>query len=306
MPPVVRPGLRSARLGGRPAAGSKKSKAPACIADHARAIVAAQGKPPRNTHRVEAANLLARLYPGQAPKDLTAIEVQAACGIILTTLRTPAARYCRIAGLKYVLRYLIDAGAPHAIMQAIPRIVPPRPRAITYTDEERRQLIEAAPPFMRCMILLCSDVALRSGTAMQVTPRHYDRDARTISIATKGGTHVTLPTTDALDLLFAFVGRAHLDTPFVEQLHGGKITQHGLQAAFAALSKSVGIRGKTLHDLRRTTAVRVMAITRDLRVVQHLLGHRNLDSTLYYLDHDTQSLDRDTLALATARKEDTE
>jgi integrase len=53
----------------------------------------------------------------------------------------------------------------------------------------------------------------------------------------------------------------------------------------------------TFHDLRRTAAVRMYEQPGDLRTVQALLGHRNLQSTLWYLDHDFRPVSRETLEL---------
>ncbi len=47
--------------------------------------------------------------------------------------------------------------------------------------------------------------------------------------------------------------------------------------------KQAGVRQELrLHDLRRGIARRVYATSGDLRVVQSLLGHKQLSSTLHY------------------------
>jgi integrase len=62
------------------------------------------------------------------------------------------------------------------------------------------------------------------------------------------------------------------------------ITPIALSMRFNALCDRLGISGLTLHDLRRTQANNVYDRTRDLRCVQAALAHRNLRSTLHYLD----------------------
>ena len=54
----------------------------------------------------------------------------------------------------------------------------------------------------------------------------------------------------------------------------------------------------TAHDLRRTTAVRTLEATKDIRVVQVLLGHGDLPTTLWYLDHHNTPVDRAVLEAA--------
>jgi integrase len=69
-----------------------------------------------------------------------------------------------------------------------------------------------------------------------------------------------------------------------------------LRRHFVALRRSIGITRKlTLHDLRRTTAVAMYRYTRNIRSVQALLGHRNMQSTIWYLDHDLEPVAVDTL-----------
>jgi integrase/recombinase XerC len=101
--------------------------------------------------------------------------------------------------------------------------------------------------------------------------------------------------------------------PFVAQLHRGFSPYNGIpygpigrpcarasfNRRFNALKKKCGIvRDLRPHDLRRTTATRVYSATKDLRIVQALLGHSNLGSTLWYLDHHVTSVPLAELELA--------
>ncbi len=114
--------------------------------------------------------------------------------------------------------------------------------------------------------------------------------------------------------------RALLDTctdpnlPFVAQLDRGLHVGAGkpkvahaigrmklvsLQGAYIRLRRALGItRAIRAHDLRRTTARQVYDHTRDLRLVQALLGHSDLNSTLWYLQADTTEVPVSTLELA--------
>lgn len=42
---------------------------------------------------------------------------------------------------------------------------------------------------------------------------------------------------------------------------------------------------KTIHALRHTIAIKVFKKTRDIKLVQTLLGHRNISNTMVYLDY---------------------
>ena len=73
---------------------------------------------------------------------------------------------------------------------------------------------------------------------------------------------------------------------------------NSLRRAFTRFRISLGItRRVTPHDLRRTTAVAMYKHSGDLRAVQALLGHANLNSTLHYLDHDLRPIERSTLEI---------
>jgi integrase len=186
-----------------------------------------------------------------------------------------------------------------------------RPRNVTATEEEKALLLTAAPPHMRLWILLCSDLAIRSGTSSRIAPQHYDPRRRTIQFTTKLGEKLTLPVTKEIGDLFDSCNLGN-PQPFVRQLHHALHPEwtpqynldsksgyaHTLGVAFIRLRRSLGITRKlTPHDFRRTTAVKLYEATGDARDVQSLLGHRTLASTIWYLDHDLRPVSRANLEL---------
>lgn len=185
----------------------------------------------------------------------------------------------------------------------------PRPRNITSTDKERAAILSAAPPHLRCWLLLCSDLAIRSGTAARLTPSDYDPVRRELTYTTKYQARQVMPVTSELAALLDLCILPN--TPFVAQLPRAHITHRqplhplghmgadGLRKLFGGLRRKLGINRKlTAHDLRRTTAMRVYDATRDIRLVQALLGHGDLNSTLWYLDHHLTPIQVSTLELA--------
>jgi integrase/recombinase XerC len=182
-----------------------------------------------------------------------------------------------------------------------------RPRNVTATEEERAAILDAAPPHLRLWILLCSDTAMRSGTAIKIGPEHYDPKRRTLTFTTKYGEALTMPTTADIEAMLDDCEMRNPET-FVRQLWrnqpGMKTRQpstlRGQQAtlehSFKALRIRLGITRRIVpHDLRRTSAVAMYRYTRDVRDVQALLGHRNLASTIWYLDHDLRPIAHETL-----------
>jgi integrase len=190
------------------------------------------------------------------------------------------------------------------------RCVTARPRNVTATDEERRKLLSGSALHLRCWLLLCSDLAIRSGTAATLGPSHYDAKAGALSFTTKYGATQRLKVTAELRALLDLCKEQSL--PFIAQLPRGKhwrrkeplapmakITASAMFNAYKALKKECGITRKlTPHDLRRTTARRVYKLTGDLRQAQAVLGHSDLGSTMWYLQDDLVSVEVSTLELA--------
>ena len=184
-----------------------------------------------------------------------------------------------------------------------------RPRNVTATDAEKDMLFAAAPQHIRLWLLLCSDLAIRSGTASRLGPSNYNPVTQELRFTTKLGERLTLPVTREIA---DYLASCDLNDPepFVRQVHKrdlrygpGSLSpkanyHHTLGIAFMRLRKSVGITRKlTPHDFRRTTAVALYEHTHDARDVQALLGHRTLASTIWYLDHDLLPVQRNNLEL---------
>jgi integrase len=225
----------------------------------------------------------------------------------------PTTRHKRAQAIRQQLRYLIarHKAKPHLVDDVI-RPAKPKPRNITATEAERVLLFNAAPPRLLCWLLMCSDLAIRSGTAATLGPQHYDKGAGTLTFTTKYQAVVRLPVTRTLAALFDRCTNPAL--PFVAQLEGEvgnqNITRQSpalmrpispvvLNATYRRLKTRLGITRKlTPHDFRRTTARRVYNTTRDLRLVQALLGHSDLQSTLWYLQDSLTEVPVSTLELA--------
>jgi hypothetical protein len=77
---------------------------------------------------------------------------------------------CRTHGhaLRKLLRYLHDEGTAD-LTKHVPRVPIPAPRDVIVTEAERDLIFNTAPMYLRCWLLLCSDLALRSGTAARAS-----------------------------------------------------------------------------------------------------------------------------------------
>lgn len=192
------------------------------------------------------------------------------------------------------MKFLKHLHANHGgrrLWEGLPKVRFPDPRTVTITPEEYTRLLQASPPWLRLFVLLISQMALRAKEAFTVAPK--DHVAGCITIRTKGGQKRTIPTTPDVETMFAAVDHGgDAQTPFVWQL--GTWTAPGepnlstaqarILKAWQKAKKAANVREEVHpHDLRRTAATIVYRQTHDLKLVQQLLGHKRLASTLHYL-----------------------
>lgn len=209
--------------------------------------------------------------------------------------------YSRRGSLRRILRYFGEEFNAPRVEKHVAKTAPPDPRNVTVAKEERDALLASATPDLRCWLLLCSDLAIRSGTASRLSPENYDAATRTLTFRTKYNRAMTLPATRELHKILAPLAKMGGSVPFVSMLNPNLTTvgPRSLYRKLHILKETLGMtRHFTLHDLRRTTAVAVLERTKDLRKVQAVLGHKQLKSTLHYLDHRITPVSVSTLEAA--------
>ncbi|MGH9775298.1 MAG: tyrosine-type recombinase/integrase [Candidatus Acidiferrales bacterium] len=189
--------------------------------------------------------------------------------------------------LRKFLEYLEAAGGSAEPRHNLITLRKPAPRTTTVTDEQRTKLLDAAEPWLRCFILLCSQLALRRAEALRVSPRMYDTEKQTVTVPTKGGQTITLPITDELRELFELAPDTDdTETPYIWKLRGGTLRPDTIHRHFRRLVKKAGIEAPLIpHDFRRAAANKMYELSGDIRAVQQLLGHSDLASTAWYLQH---------------------
>ena len=122
---------------------------------------------------------------------------------------------------------------------------------------------------------------------MKAAPIHYNSQARTITLTQqKTQQPVSVPVSEALAEMLDHMPPGNAATPFHLLLRDKPITPGGLDRAWQRLKKKAGVNPNLwLHDLRRTIAVSIYEVSKDLRVVEQMLGHQSLQSTIRYLEH---------------------
>lgn len=292
------PAIRSRTEGARP---PKTEGAGPTIAT----ILRAQAERRNDTCARWAARALIAQAGALSPRRLSAAYVAEIDEHIRQSSYTHATKATYATAVRRTLRNLWELYEAPKLDRHIRTYPGLRPRNVTATDEEKARILAAAPDHLRLWILLCSDLAMRSGTAAKIAPRHYDPTRHILAFTTKYGATLTLPTTDAID---ALIMRCDLGDPepLARQLwrrvsrirskNPDTADQDSYERQFKQLRIALGITRRIVpHDLRRTTAVSMLRESGDVRDVQALLGHRSLQSTIWYLDHDIRPVSRAVL-----------
>ena len=109
-------------------------------------------------------------------------------------LHTKCRQRARFCGLLRILPLIEEYGAPPLdhIITKHPRL---RPRNVTMIHREKETILNAAPDDIRLWLLLCSGLAMRSGTASRIGPANYDPRRREMRFTTKCDEALTLPVT---------------------------------------------------------------------------------------------------------------
>jgi site-specific recombinase XerD len=144
-----------------------------------------------------------------------------------------------------------------------------------------RRLIQLAPTdAQKTLIALCGMCGCRVGEALDITTECFDLERMNLTIRGKGDkTRVVPIATEAWEIMAVQVVRSYQSGKTVCDLrdrHARKIiTNLGRKARFR--------RSISSHDLRATFGTHVYDKTKDIRVVQELLGHSTSAQTELYI-----------------------
>lgn len=185
------------------------------------------------------------------------------------------------------LRKLLGYIERPELIKAMAKVQKPGPRTNIAEPEEIQKLMLAAPPWLKLILMLASHGGLRRSDCLRIAPQHYDRQRKLITIQQqKTGQTVQLPVPPQLAAALEAIPTINENVPFYEAMRGKPISNEGLTAAYQRTKKAAGVRQEVwIHDLRRTLAVSLYELSKDLRVVEQMLGHRSLSSTAHYLEH---------------------
>jgi site-specific recombinase XerD len=175
------------------------------------------------------------------------------------------------------------------ILRAKPRLKLP---VVLDPKEVRRILAVKRSPVARMCATLMYSCGLRISEAVHL--KVTDIDSQRMVVIVRGGKgnkdrHVPLPGR-TLELLQAYWRKYQPRTWLFTRRDGRPLAQHSVRYFLKRACRDCGIDKRvTCHTLRHSYATNLMAQGADVRVIQVLLGHRNLKTTTVYL-HLTQSV----------------
>lgn len=125
---------------------------------------------------------------------------------------------------------------------------------------------------------------LRISEAVCLQPCHINKDQRTCRIIGKGNKQRLVPIPESILRLLRQAWLTHHNPQwvFASAAEGPHVHIRTLRAAFHAAAEEAVVEGFTPHSLRHAYATRLLEKGVDLRVVQILLGHANIQTTTIY------------------------
>jgi len=185
--------------------------------------------------------------------------------------------------------------------QANPARRLPLPRVSEYvpvylSEEMAQRLIAAADsPWTKCAVVLLLSTGIRRSEAVAITLDDPDLEKRQLLIRGKGGKERVVPLTEqAVEAIQVYLPHRtktqdrHL---FVSAWKGHPIHGRCINRMLKIVIQKAGLAGQgiTPHKLRHTFATHLIRNGVDIRTVQELLGHSELETTAKYLHSDTKT-----------------
>lgn len=136
----------------------------------------------------------------------------------------------------------------------------------------------------RAMLTTIYALGLRSGELIDLKITHLDGARNRVFVKNaKGKRDRLLPFPESLKIVLRAYYKEYRPKIYLFEGRSGQYTPESLRAVFKAATKRTSIRKKvTLHSLRHAYATHLLEAGTDLRVIQELLGHNTIKTTMLY------------------------
>lgn len=198
---------------------------------------------------------------------------------------SPETRRCKRASVRGFYAWGVEAGhIEQSPALRVPRVKPKQPKPRPADDRSYRLALLAGTARERLMLRLAIEAGLRRGEVARVHSRDLlpDLTGWTLRVHGKGGKErdVPLPAGLAAELRALPEGWAFPGDD------GGHLSPRWVGTLLTRLLPD----GLTMHTLRHRFATDVYDVTRDLALVQDLLGHASVNTTRIYVQVPTERL----------------
>jgi len=142
---------------------------------------------------------------------------------------------------------------------------------------------------------LLLSTGIRRGEAVAITLEDIDLENRQLLVRGKGDKQRMVPLTEqAVEAIRAYLPHrtnSQCRRLFVSAYGGHPIQGRVVNAMLAGTVRKAGLEGQgiTPHKLRHTFATHLIRHGTDIRTVQELLGHSDIQTTARYLHSDTRT-----------------
>ena len=203
-------------------------------------------------------------------------------------------KYACLASLFGYLQDMGHAQGNPARRLPLPKVTQPVP--VFLSEEMAQTLIGAADsPWTKAAVVLLLSTGIRRSEAVGITLDDLDLESRQLLIRGKGGRERVVPLTDqAVEAIQAYLPHRtktesrHL---FVSAWKGHPLHGRCINRMLKIVIQKAGMEGQgiTPHKLRHTFATHLIRTGADVRTVQELLGHADIQTTARYLHSDTRT-----------------
>lgn len=176
----------------------------------------------------------------------------------------------------------------------IPRPKKPKRLPKTLNKKEVQKLFEVTSNLKHQLILkLCYGMGLRVSEIVNLKIEDIDSENMQVLVSRGKGKkdrYVTLPESILTDLRKYYTGFKPTEYLFEGQ-YGGAYSKRSAQAVFKNAMKKAGIRKQVgIHGLRHSYATHLLEMGTDISLIQKLLGHQDVKTTLLYTEITDKSL----------------
>jgi len=163
------------------------------------------------------------------------------------------------------------------------KLYPETPRTHWLEAGQIAELLESSSPRLRPIVQVALLTGLRRGDILRLTWDRINFEQGLVRVIQgKTQTPLLLPMSEALAEVLRGIPR-EVDSPYVFAHRCKSVCRFGwVRTDFTKATKTAGLAGTRFHDLRHTAATQLRRLGRDLQVVQQLLGHKTIRTTLRY------------------------